>query len=241
MQTSVRSLDLAAARDLAFQADVERESGQTLASCYQCGNCTAGCVYTPDYDFPVHQVMRLVQLGLRERALSCRSIWLCATCQACTTRCPNNIDVAKVMDVLRHMARRAGHAPEANVRTFTDSFLSSVAKHGRVFEAGLAAVFAIKSGRPLQDAGLGLPMLTRGKLAFLPHEPEGNGKAEVAAIFARFDRVAVQGVGPGSHGEAQRRGTAEDTSIVSQSAAQGSGPGSHGKAQSSGTAEENKK
>ncbi|MDP3427431.1 MAG: 4Fe-4S dicluster domain-containing protein [Humidesulfovibrio sp.] len=204
MQTAVRSLDLAAARDPAFQADVERESGQTLASCYQCGNCTAGCAYTPDYDFPVHQVMRLVQLGLRQQALTCRSIWLCATCQACTTRCPNNIDVAKVMDVLRHMARRAGHAPEANVRTFTDSFLSSVAKHGRVFEAGLAAVFAIKSGRPMQDAGLGLPMLTRGKLAFMPHEPEGNGKAEVAAIFARF---AVQGVGPGSHGETQRRDT----------------------------------
>ena len=216
MQTPVRSLDLAAARDPAFQADVESESGQTLASCYQCGNCTAGCAYTPDYDFPVHQVMRLVQLGLRERALSCRSIWLCATCQACTTRCPNNIDVAKVMDVLRHMARRAGYAPERCVKTFADSFLSSVAKHGRVFEAGLAAVFAIKSGKPMQDAGLGLPMLTRGKLAFTPHEPEGNGKAEVAAIFARFARVAGQGSGPGSHGAAQRRGTAEDSADTAE-------------------------
>jgi len=148
-------------------------------------------VYTHDYDLPVHQVMRLVQLGLKERALSCRSIWLCATCQACTTRCPNNIDVAKVMDVLRHMARRAGYAPERGVKTFTDGFLASVAKHGRIFEVGLAAAFAIKSGKPMQDAGLGLPMLTHGKLSFTPHEPEGNGKAEVAAIFARFDRVAA--------------------------------------------------
>ena len=86
MQTPVRPLDLAKDRDHAFQAEVESESGQTLASCYQCGNCTAGCAYTPDYDFPVHQVMRLVQLGLRQQALTCRSIWLCATCQACTTR-----------------------------------------------------------------------------------------------------------------------------------------------------------
>lgn len=207
MQTPVRSFDLATARDPGFQAEVASGSGQRLASCYQCGNCTAGCVYTLDYDFPVHQVMHLVQLGMRQSALSCRSIWLCATCQACTTRCPNDIDVARVMDVLRHMARRAGFAPEPQVKTFTDSFLSSVAKHGRVFEAGLAAVFALKSGKPLQDASLGLPMLARGKLSLTPHEPEGNGKAEVAAIFARF---ADQGAGPDSHGEAQRRGTAEE-------------------------------
>ncbi len=193
MRPPLRMIDLAADRDPGFQTEVAHESGQLLESCYQCGNCTAGCVYTLDYDFPVHQVMRLVQLGLREQALSCRSVWLCATCQACTTRCPNNIDVARVMDVLRHMARRAGFAPEASVKTFTDSFLASVAKHGRVFEAGLAAVFALKGGKPLQDAGLGLPMLTRGKLSLTPHEPGGHGKAEVAAIFSRFHRFAVQG------------------------------------------------
>jgi Heterodisulfide reductase, subunit C len=186
-------VDLAAVRDTSFQAAVARESGQKLVSCYQCGNCTAGCAYTQNYDIPVHKVMRLVQLGDREAALSCRSLWLCATCQACTTRCPNNIDVARVMDVLRHMARRAGYAPEPAVKTFTDGFLASVARHGRVFEVGLAAVFALKGGKPLQDAGLGPAMLSRGKLALFPHEPEGNGKAEVAAIFERFYAKQAKG------------------------------------------------
>lgn len=186
MQTPMQAIDLAASRDQSFVEDVARESGQDLKSCYQCGNCTAGCAYTQDYDIPVHQVMRLVQLGMKDSVLSCRSIWLCATCQACTTRCPNNIEVAVVMDVLRHMARRAGHAPERLVKSFADGFLASVARHGRVFEAGLAACFAITSGKPLQDAGLGPAMLSRGKLAFWPHEPGGNGKADVAAIFARF-------------------------------------------------------
>ena len=73
-----------------------------------------------------------------------------------------------------------------SMKTFADGFLGSVARHGRVFEAGLAAVFALKSGKPLQDAGLGPAMLSRGKLAFLPHEPEGQGKAEVAAGWKRF-------------------------------------------------------
>ena len=188
LRTPTQMIDIAASRDQAFMDAVARESGQDLRSCYQCGNCTAGCVYTNDYDIPVHQIMRLLQLGQKDRVLTCRSIWLCATCQACTTRCPNNIEVAVVMDVLRHMARRAGHAPERLVKTFADGFLASVARHGRVFEAGLAAVFALKSGKPLQDASLGPAMLSRGKLAFMPHEPSAKGKAEVAAIFARFQR-----------------------------------------------------
>lgn len=188
-----QTVDLDAQRDQAFMDAVARESGQDLKSCYQCGNCTAGCAYTHDYDIPVHQVMRLVQLGQKERVLSCRSIWLCATCQACTTRCPNNIEVATVMDVLRHMARRAGFAPERLMKSFADSFLTSVSRHGRIFEAGLAACFALKSGKPLQDAGLGPAMLSRGKLAFLPHEPSAAAKADVAGIFERFRATAHKG------------------------------------------------
>lgn len=185
-QPGLQPMDPDAQRDQAFMDAVALESGQDLKSCYQCGNCTAGCAYTHDYDIPVHQVLRLAQLGQRERVLSCRSIWLCASCQACTTRCPNNIEVATVMDVLRHMARRAGHGPERLVKTFADSFLASVARHGRIFEVGLAAAFALKSGKPLQDACLGPAMLSRGKLAFLPHEPSAKAKAEVAGIFERF-------------------------------------------------------
>lgn len=188
-----QTVDLDAQRDQAFMDAVARESGQDLKSCYQCGNCTAGCVYSHDYDIPVHQVMRLVQLGHKERVLSCRSIWLCATCQACTTRCPNNIEVATVMDVLRHMARRAGFAPERLMKSFADSFLTSISRHGRVFEAGLAACFALKSGKPLQDAGLGPAMLARGKLAFLPHEPSATAKADIAGIFERFRAKAHKG------------------------------------------------
>jgi heterodisulfide reductase subunit C len=181
-----QTVDLDAQRDQGFLDAVARESGQDLKSCYQCGNCTAGCAFSHNFDVPVHQVMRLAQLGQKGRVLSCRSIWLCATCQACTTRCPNNIEVAVVMDVLRHMARREGLAPEPLVKTFADGFLASVARHGRIFEAGLAASFAIKSGKPLQDLSLGPAMLSRGKLAFLPHEPSAQAKAEVAGIFARF-------------------------------------------------------
>ncbi len=129
--------------------------------------------------------MRLLQAGQRETALSCRSIWLCATCESCTTRCPNNIDVARIMDVLRHMARRAGRTPEPRVKAFGDAFLDSVRKHGRVFEMGLLAGYVAKTGRLLTDVDLGPKILPKGKMALRPHDIAG--REHVEAIFQRFE------------------------------------------------------
>ncbi|GFK92202.1 hypothetical protein NNJEOMEG_00023 [Fundidesulfovibrio magnetotacticus] len=177
-------LDLSASYDADFVARVQAESGQNTALCYQCGNCTAGCPYTFAYDIPVSRIMRLVQAGQRRAVLSCRSIWLCATCESCTTRCPNDIDVARIMDVLRHMARREGFATERNVKVFWDSFLDSVRRHGRVFEAGLLARYVFLTGRFWTDADLAPRILPKNKLGLKPHAIKGQ--AEMAKIFQRF-------------------------------------------------------
>lgn len=177
-------VDLHASCDTDFIAAVEAESEQKVAECYQCGNCTAGCPYTFAYDIPVSQIMRLLQAGQKQRLLSFRSIWLCATCQSCTTRCPNNIDVARIMDVLRHMARREGFATERNVKVFWDAFLESVEKHGRVFELGLMAAYVVRTGKFWTDMDLGPKVLPKGKLGLRPHPIEG--RQEVARIFQKF-------------------------------------------------------
>ena len=67
-------LDLA--RDANFLHAVEEESGQNLSTCYQCGNCTAGCPGAQFYDRQVSQIMRAVQLGLKDEALNNRSLWV---------------------------------------------------------------------------------------------------------------------------------------------------------------------
>jgi len=171
--------------DADFVKQVEKESGQNMSLCYQCGNCTAGCPYTFAYDIPVSRIMRLVQAGQKETVLRCKSIWLCATCESCTTRCPNNIDVAHIMDVLRHMARREGHAPVPTVKKFWDSFLDSVENNGRVFEVGLLAAYVAKTGRFWTDLDLGPKVLPKGKMHFKPHEIQG--KDEIKKIFKRFE------------------------------------------------------
>ncbi len=170
--------------DADFVREVEERSGQNLDLCYQCGKCTAGCPYTFTYDLTVSQIMRLLQMGQKEKVLSCKSIWRCATCESCTTRCPNSIDVAKIMDVLRHIARQQGYVSDRTVKTFFDSFLSSVEKHGRVFEVGMLVNFVTKTGRFWTDADLAPKILPKGKIGFKPHEIKG--KDEVAKIFQKY-------------------------------------------------------
>lgn len=176
-------IDLAAG-DSAFLAEVESRSGQNLRNCYQCGNCTAGCPFTFAYDIPVSQIMRLIQTGQKDTVLGSRSLWLCASCQSCTTRCPNAIDVAKVMDVCRHMARENGRVSERTSKLFTDAFLQSVEEHGRAFELGLMVKYTLKSGRFFDNLAIGPVALRRNKLSFKPHTIQG--KEQVARIFERF-------------------------------------------------------
>lgn len=170
--------------DKKFISEVEERSGQRIVECYQCGNCTAGCPFNFAYDVPVSRIMRLVQTGQRDQVLSCHSIWLCASCQTCTTRCPNSIDVAKVMDVLRHMSREAGFSTEREVKAFGDAFLASIAKNGRLHEVGVALGYEMRTGKFLTDIDLLRTMLTKGKLTFRPHANKNS--AQVSDIFRRY-------------------------------------------------------
>lgn len=177
-------LNLNSIYDKEFVQQVIEETGENPQLCYQCGNCTAGCPYTFVYDLPVHQIMRFLQAGHKEKILNSRSLWLCATCQSCTTRCPNNIDVAMIMDVLRHMARREGYIIEKKILHFQNSFLRSIQKHGRVFELGTMLGFILRTGRFWTDMELGPIMFRKGKLSHKPHDIQG--KNEVAKIYQKF-------------------------------------------------------
>lgn len=168
-----------------FLDEVRDRTGQDVLRCYQCGNCTAGCPMQPFYDRPAHQVLRLVQTGRRQAALSASALWLCAGCGQCSARCPNQIDVALVLESLRQMARAEGFHPELGVERFARAFLESVLTHGRVFELGLLMRYKFASGRLLDDADLAPRLLAVGKLAFTPHATPGQ--AEVAEIFRRYE------------------------------------------------------
>lgn len=173
---------------MAFLHEVERQSGQNLALCYQCGKCSAGCPIAFEMDYPPHQVIRGAQMGMRDRVLTSRTIWLCAACETCSTRCPQDVDPAGVMDALRRIAYTEGiRSPEQDVPLFHRLFLGSVRQFGRVFEMGMIALYNLFSGHLTKDLTMAPKMLLKGKLSVLP-PPMRHAKG-VKEMFARAEAL----------------------------------------------------
>jgi len=92
-----------------FVRQVEEISGQDLLACNQCGKCSAGCPIVAVMDILPSQVIRMAQLGMEE-VLDSSTIWICASCLTCVTRCPKGVDLPRLMEALRQIALRQGVA-----------------------------------------------------------------------------------------------------------------------------------
>jgi heterodisulfide reductase subunit C len=90
-----------------FVRQVEEISGQNLLACNQCGKCSAGCPVVAAMDILPSQVIRMAQLGMEE-VLESNTIWICASCLTCATRCPKGVDLPRLMEALRQIALRQG-------------------------------------------------------------------------------------------------------------------------------------
>jgi heterodisulfide reductase subunit C len=85
--------------------EVEDLCGENLFGCYQCGTCTAGCPFIDEMDLSPDEVIRYVILD-RKEVLNSKTIWLCSSCFTCAERCPRDINITKIMEVLRQIILR---------------------------------------------------------------------------------------------------------------------------------------
>jgi heterodisulfide reductase subunit C2 len=157
-----------------FLAEVEKRSGVRVSSCFHCGKCTNGCPIAYAMDLAPNLVIRHIQLGQRDRVLSSETLWLCASCVTCSTRCPNDIDLAHVMDTLRRMSVGRGRVALPKVASFHKGFLEAIATHGRVHEIEMILRYKLASRTFLDDADLGKEMLKRGRIRFIPERIRGR-------------------------------------------------------------------
>jgi heterodisulfide reductase subunit C len=166
--------------------------GLNLAGCYQCGKCTAGCPVASRMDRTPNQVVRLLQLGRMEKAISSGAFWECVSCQTCTTRCPKSVDCAGAMDFLRQLSvERAASAPSAH-RTvlFQKTFLRNIRRNGRLDELELVRTFKTATFLKdldipflFKDASLAPRMMRRGKLKLRAEQARDRGVLD--RIFER--------------------------------------------------------
>ncbi len=168
-----------------FAEDLAARTGIDVRKCYQCGKCTAGCPMVPDMDYTPSQIMRLVQVGDRDAALGSRTIWFCASCFTCSTRCPQEVKIAEVMDALREQALREkkAHPRARKVLAFLKSFLGSVRRTGRLHEVGMVMEYKTRARDFFSDVLLAPVMFLKGKLKLFG-KPVKDRQA-VARIFER--------------------------------------------------------
>jgi heterodisulfide reductase subunit C len=153
--------------------------------CYQCKKCTNGCPLTFAMDIMPNQVMRLIALGQKEEVLKSKTIWICASCQICTTRCPNDINIAHVMDGLRRLCRAEGIRPaEEAVSKFHDAFLAAIKSRGRMNELEMILRYKLKTHDFMGDLKLGMKMFLKGRIKLLGHKV--RGLHEIKRIFDRY-------------------------------------------------------
>jgi heterodisulfide reductase subunit C len=127
--------------------EVMARSEQNITACYQCRRCAAGCpvgeetgYVTPD------RLIRMILLGDREQALSNKLVWKCVSCYTCGTRCPNEIQTAKVTETLKHMSKEEHLDPLLpKVAAFHKSFCAAANHLGRLNEIEFMGLYEMKN------------------------------------------------------------------------------------------------
>jgi heterodisulfide reductase subunit C2 len=169
--------------DPQLKEKIKELCGENVMSCYQCGECTAGCPAAFAMDIAPNRVMRMAQMGLSDELLSSSAIWLCAGCETCSTRCPRGVALSKVMDACRQLSVKEGKAAENNIVTFHKEFLNEVQRNGRVWELALMGVYKTKTRDFFSDVFQGIQMFLKGKLGLIPSRIKG--REELRKLFKK--------------------------------------------------------
>lgn len=158
--------------------EIQKETGENVFLCYQCQKCSSGCPVAEYFDLAPHQLMRAIQLGQKEMVLNSKTIWLCAMCETCATRCPHDINITKIMDFLKIMAKKEGIKPKVHsIAIFYKAALRGINWFGRMYEAGLMGEIylrqfisgELKFGEVFKnDLPMAWKMFKEGKLKILP-------------------------------------------------------------------------
>jgi heterodisulfide reductase subunit C len=151
---------------------------EKLMLCFQCGTCTADCPISRFSDFyRPRKIARMVQLGLKDRLLSDDALWLCSTCFTCVDHCPQGVEIAGIVRVLRNLTvREKGVVP-----IVFKELASNILRTGYVYQ--------IPESRHKRREMQGLPTLPKPNLEDVKKMFRITGSSGILETVKTFDKV----------------------------------------------------
>lgn len=189
-----RTIKYEADRVRGFSDEIMNVSGcDQLKSCIQCGTCSGTCPLSIYMDFSPRQVMALVRADFKNEVLSSKTVWLCASCYACTVECPRKIRITDIMYALKQRAIKEGIYPKRfPIPVLAKEFSQMVRGKGRITETLLVMRLFLKANwrAVFSSWRLGLGLIRTGR--FVARHERIERRAELQTMLA----AAGNGNGP---------------------------------------------
>jgi heterodisulfide reductase subunit C len=185
-----RTIKYESDRTPGFGREVMRVPGcEQLEWCIQCGTCSGVCPLSVYMDQTPRQVMALTRADFKRDVLHSHTIWLCASCYACTVECPQQIRVTDIMYELKQRAINEGVYPRKfPIPVLAHEFNAMVRKNGRITEMVLVIRLFLKTSwlAALGNWRLGLDLMRTGRFSLVPERIKHRG--DIAKMLAAVDQ-----------------------------------------------------
>lgn len=165
--------------DSKFKYEMSKSHGaEGIMRCFQCGTCTADCPISRFSEFyRPRRIARMVQFGLKNRLLSDNRLWLCSTCYACIDHCPQGVEPASVVRILRNMAVKETNTMPLVSRELAKSLLNT------------GYIYVIPESRVKRRLEQGLPSLPKACLRSVARIFEVTGFTKMLENAKTFEKV----------------------------------------------------
>lgn len=166
-----RTIKYESDRAKGFGRDIMQVPGcEQLENCIQCGTCSGVCPLSIYMDHTPRQVMALTRADFKNEVLRSHTIWLCASCYACTVECPQQIRITDIMYELKQRAIHEGIYPRRfPIPVLAREFSAMVRKHGRITEMVLVIKLFLKTDwlAALGNWRLGFDLMRTGRFSLV--------------------------------------------------------------------------
>ena len=145
-----------------------------IFNCYQCGKCSAGCPLNNVYEYQPNQIIRLIQIDEIDSIFKANSIYLCLSCEICSSRCPQEVNIAAIMNYLRIESWGNDSFKVKAIRNFYMSFLKITQLFGRSYEPALIVSLNLMNGNFFNDFDIAINILKKKKIKLIPEVVKGR-------------------------------------------------------------------